>query len=153
MTKQTQQMEKEEVFFVDAEIVAVSYNPAHLKPGMYFLSRVSVGVIEPEFNYFKLEEVPENEEMFLALYGAPVRLFLIEADSDSPLGSIKEIGWVYDEETDVYIKFKESDVNHLLNEFTGRIRIICDEEGSLLYRDSKLVIAYPQDDEDDETED
>jgi hypothetical protein len=86
-------MESNNTYLIEGEFAFQSYQPAHLKAGMHFLTMTTVGVIKPLYTFFTLEHIPDDEDLFMALYGAPVRLAILAADDhEGPLASGKEIG-------------------------------------------------------------
>jgi hypothetical protein len=83
-----------------AEIVLKSYLPLELEEGMLFTNRISVGVIEPYIELFKLEEIPEDPDTFMSKHGAPVQMWIIDGD-DEILATPEQIGWWDDDDWDV----------------------------------------------------
>jgi hypothetical protein len=79
-----------------AEISLSSYLPSELEEGMLFINRISVGVIDPYVELFEIEEVPEDQDAFMAKHGAPVELVILINDGDV-IASHDEIGWWDDE--------------------------------------------------------
>ena len=130
-----------------AEISLSSYLPDELQEGMLFINRISVGVVEPYIELFKLEEVPEDADVFMAKHGAPVELVIIDEDGDL-LASHDEIGW-WDEgdDSDDYRDVTLDDINYLLRELDGYVDIEIDEHGVILMEDKVVLSLAPEEDE------
>jgi len=131
------------------EIVLHSYLPAELEVGMLFTNRISVGVIDPFIELFELEEVPEDDDAFMAKHGAPVELAIVDEDGDL-LASHDEIGWWDEgEHTDELRDITLDDINYLLREFEGYVDIQIEdgEDFFVVFIEDKVVLSLvPEDD-------
>ena len=137
-----------------AEISLSSYLPLELEEGMLFISRISVGVIEPYIELFELEEIPEDPDAFMSKHGAPVQLVIID-DEGRIIASHNEIGWWDEgEDTDELRDITLDDINYILRELDGYIDIEYDEieDDFVMYEDKIVLSIVPDDLEDwDET--
>lgn len=116
-----------------AEISLSSYLPDELEVGMFFINRISVGVIEPYIELFELEELPEDPESFMVRFGAPVELVIID-DDESLIASHEEIGWWDEgEHTDELRDITLDDINYILRELDGYVDIEIDDEEDPIY--------------------
>ena len=106
-----------------AEISLSSYLPLELEEGMLFISRISVGVIEPYIELFELEEIPEDPDAFMSKHGAPVQLVIIDGEGDV-IASHDQIGW-WDEgsHTDELRDITLNEINFILRECEGTVEI------------------------------
>ena len=120
-----------------AEIVLMSYLPPELEAGMLFTNRISVGVIEPFIELFELEELPEDPDVFMARYGCPVQMWVIDGNEDV-LATPEQIGW-WDEgsHTDELRDVTLNEINFLLRECEGTVEIQVEEydDGDCYYLD------------------
>lgn len=145
---------EEQTYTVEGEFAFHSYQPAHLKVGMHFLTKVTVGTLEPEWLFFTLEHVPEDEEMFMSLYGAPVHLLIISTDGEEEeYASPNQIGWFNDDNyaTDVR-PITDKEINIILNEHDGFMDIESDETGDIILYEGKAIISYLTEDGDEDSE-
>lgn len=143
-------MEQEDTFLVEGEFAFKSYMPDKLKLGMHFLTQLSVGVLEPEWEFFTLAGIPEDEEMFMSLYGAPVHIFLIDTDGKH-LADPKEIGWFNDESEELHL-ITDAEINKILNDYNGFMDIESSSEGEVILEGGKVIISYLSSDEEEEGE-
>lgn len=133
-----------------AEISLSSYLPSELEEGMLFINRISVGVVDPYIELFEIEEVPEDQDAFMAKHGAPVELVIIDEDGDL-LASHDEIGWWDDgEDSDEYRDVTLDDINYLLRELDGYIDIEVDENYGVVLIEDRVVITLASEDEFDD---
>jgi len=120
-----------------------------LEVGMLFISRISVGVIEPYIELFELEEVPEDADAFMSKNGAPVELVIID-DEGGLLASHNEIGWWDDgDDSDEYRDVTLEDINYLLRELDGYVDIEVDEYGVVSIDDRVVLSLAPEEDDED----
>jgi len=133
-----------------AEISLSSYLPDELEEGMLFISRISVGVIEPYIELFELEEVPEDMDKFMSKNGAPVKLVIID-DEGRIIASHDEIGWWDEgEDTDKLRDITLDDINFILRELEGHVDIEYDEiEDDFVMYEDKIVLSIVPDDLED----
>lgn len=131
-----------------AEISLSSYLPSELEEGMLFINRISVGVVDPYIELFEIEEVPEDQDAFMAKHGAPVELVIIDEDGDL-LASPDEIGW-WDDGGDEYRDVTLDDINYLLRELDGYIDIEVDENYGVVLIEDRVVITLASEDEFDD---
>ena len=125
-----------------AEISLSSYLPSELEEGMLFINRISVGVVDPYIELFELEEVPEDQDAFMAKHGAPVKVIIITPDDGNVRATQDEIGWWDDgEDTDELRELTLDDINYLLSEFDGYINIETDEEDDIILIEDKVVLS------------
>jgi len=130
-----------------AEISFASYLPDELQEGMLFINRISVGVIEPYFELFELEELPEDPDVFMAKHGAPVELVIID-EENNVLATHDEIGW-WDEgdDSDEYRDVTLDDINYLLREFEGSVDIEYDEDEGIVFIEDRVILSLASDEE------
>ena len=133
-----------------AEISLSSYLPSELEEGMLFINRISVGVVDPYIELFEIEEVPEDQDAFMAKHGAPVELVIID-ESGNLLASHDEIGWWDEgEHTDELRDITLDDINYLLREFDGYIDIEYDEDEGIVFMEDKVVLSLVPEENDDD---
>lgn len=129
--------------YIIAELVLKSYMPEKLEIGMYFYRIIRTGVNGFVREVWQLMELPENEETFMSLNGAPIELYIIAAEIVI-LAMPLEIGW-FDagEDTDELYDITLTEINTIINENQGLLQIEVDEEGlSPLYINNKVIIKY-----------
>ena len=145
----------EDNYLIEGELAFKSYSPKKLEVGMTFLSRISVGVLEPQFLFFTLEAVPEEEELFMSLYGAPVHLCLISSDGEEENWADEHsIGWFdacMSEDCNL-IPITDHIINKIINDFNGRVDVACDEDGEIIYYEGKVILSYLEEEDEDEHE-
>lgn len=132
-----------------AEISLSSYLPSELEVGMLFISRISVGVIEPYIELFELEEVPEDMDEFMSKNGAPIELVIID-DEGRVIATHNEIGWWDDgPDTDELRDVTLDDINYILRELDGYVDIEYDEieDDFVVYEDRIVLSLVPEDDD------
>jgi len=132
-----------------AEISLSSYLPSELEEGMLFINRISVGVVDPYIELFEIEEVPEDQDAFMAKHGAPVELVIIDEDNDV-LARHNEIGW-WDEgdDADEYRDVTLDDINYILRELDGYVDIQIEdgEDFFVVFIEDRVVLSLvPEDD-------
>lgn len=133
-----------------AEIVVKSYLPSELEVGMLFVNRISVGVIEPYIELFELEEVPEDQDAFMAKHGCPVELAIIDEDEDL-IATKDEIGWWDDgDDVDEYRDITLKDINYIFRELDGYVDIELDDDGDIVLIEGKVVLSLIPEEEWDE---
>jgi len=142
-----------DTYLIEAEFIFESYLPEKLKEGMHFLSKIMVGVIEPQNHFFTLEHIPEDEDLFMSLYGATVHLRIMTNDGEEEIiAEEAEIGWFdacINPEEDL-IPINDKHINKIINDYKGVMDISCDEDGDVIYLDGKLVISYLEEEEEEE---
>lgn len=146
-------------YFMEAELAFRNYEPKELKVGMTFLHQITEHVPEPVYEFFTLKEVPDDAHAFMATYGTPVHMFVIQADNEAEVLALPmNIGLLIigDEEECEYIPLTDSHINIMLNDYDGYIDILCEEDGSIIHEGEKVILSYPddwsEDEEDDEEE-
>jgi len=149
--------EMEDTYLIEAEFVFISYLPTKLKVGMTFVSKVTVGVPEVQYNYFTLETLPEDPDLFMSLYGAPVRVFLLSTDGNEEIIALgKEIGYIDDMSIENEINpvpITNTIMNVILNDYEGYVDVVCDEDGHpVRYEDNKIILSYLCESDEDEEE-
>jgi hypothetical protein len=144
-------MTLEDKYYIEVELAVVSYMPKRLKSGMKFLSKINVGLIESELNYFTLDAVPEDEDAFMSVHGAPVKLYLIDGNDNYPFASQDEFGWLYGDEGTVPLT--EVMINKIINNDEGFLKLHCDSEGNVLYNEGKITISFMDFDDEEDLED
>jgi hypothetical protein len=134
-----------------AEISLSSYLPSELEEGMLFINRISVGVVDPYIELFELEEVPEDQDAFMAKHGAPVKVIIITPDDDNVRATQDEIGWWDEgEDSDEYREVTLDDINYLLREFDGYVDIEFDDDEDIVLIEGKVVLSLvPEEEWDD----
>ena len=139
------------IMWYPAEITLMSYLPDELETGMLFVNRISVGVIEPYIELFELEKVPEDESVFMAKHGAPVKLFII-GEEEEVLATQDEIGWWDEgEHTDELREVTLDDINYIIRELDGYVDIQIDDDGEdvILIEDRVVLSLQPEEDFDE----
>lgn len=138
---------EQDTYLIEGELVFKSYKPAHLKVGMHFLNKITVGIIDPQANFFTLEHVPEDEDLFMSLYGAPVRLAIVFNDENGEeiLASWKEIGWFEDDEKMTLHPITDKEINTIINDYYGMLDLECNEDGDVIMYEGKVIISYLSD--------
>ena len=64
--------------YKEAELVLHSYHPLYIEKGMYFVRHVWPGSDREYVELWKLEEdIKDNEDVFIAVNGAPVHLAIV----------------------------------------------------------------------------
>lgn len=135
-----------------AEISLSSYLPSELEEGMFFINRISVGVVDPYIELFELEEVPEDADAFMAKHGAPVKVIIITPDDGNVRATQDEIGWWDEgEDSDEYREVTLDDINYLLKEFDGYVDIEFDDDEDIVLIEGKVILSLVPDEEWDET--
>lgn len=129
-----------------AEIVLKSYLPFKLEEGMLFVNRISVGIIEPYVELWALEELPENDEEFLSLNGAPVNMFIIDSN-ENVLATEEQVGWWDEgEHVDELIDITLDDINLILRDYEGSLAISIDDEDEdnlvPMMFDNKVILSF-----------
>lgn len=143
-------------YFMEAELAFRNYEPQELKVGMTFLYQITDGIPEPVYDFFTLREVPEDHHAFMAKYGTPVHMFVIQADNDAEVLALPmNIGLllVGDEEDCNYVPLTDSDINRMLNDYDGYIDILCEEDGTIIHQGEKVILSLPDEWVDGEEED
>lgn len=144
----------EDTYQIEGELAFISYMPPKLKVGMHFLTRVTVGLIEPEFLFFSLEHVPDDEEMFISIHGAPVRLFIVSTDGEETvIASSREVGWFNDEKEEPLRPITDKEINEIINNYDGYLDVECNEEGETVLYQNKVIISYLTEEQEDGSED
>ena len=132
-----------------AEISLSSYLPDELEEGMLFINRISVGVIEPYIELFKLEEIPEDSEAFMVKHGAPIDLLIID-DEGNIIAFQDQIGW-WDEGEDIdeLRDITLDDINYILRELDGYVDIEYNEieDDFVMYEDKIVLSIVPEEEE------
>ena len=131
-----------------AEISLSSYLPDTLQEGMLFINRISVGVVEPYIELFELEEIPEDQDEFMAKHGAPVEILIITPDDGNVRATQEYIGWWDDgDDVDEYREVTLDDINYLLREFDGYVDIEFDDDGDIVLIEDKVVLSLVPEEE------
>jgi hypothetical protein len=147
-------MESEEkVYLIEGEFAFKSYQPEKLKEGMHFLHKITVGTMVPQFDFFTLTHVPDDEDMFMSLYGAPVKLLIISKEDQSVLVKPKHIGWFSDDEAQKLHPITDKEINEILNVHDSIMDLECTEDGDILIYQGKVIISYLSSEEEEEVED
>ncbi len=133
-----------------AEISLSSYLPSELEEGMLFINRISVGVVDPYIELFELEEVPEDQDAFMAKHGAPVELVILINDKDV-IATHEQIGWWDDgDDVDEYREVTLDDINYLFRELDGYVDIEMSDEteypGAITF-DGKVILSLAPEEE------
>lgn len=131
-----------------AEFVLKSYLPDELKVGMLFANRICVGVLEPYIELFDIEEIPEDQDAFMAKHGAPIELGILIDEKDI-VATHDQIGWWDEgEESDEYREITLDDINYLLREFDGCVDIDIDiDDESIVLIEDKVVLSFMLDED------
>jgi len=134
-------MDDELTYLTEGEFAFVSYVPSELKVGMHFLHQVTVGLIEPEWIFFTLEEVPEDEDMFMSLYGAPVLVYVVSTeDGTEVLANPKEIR-LFDDGGEL-VPISDAIMTEIINKDEGFMDIECDDTGDVILFEGSVIISY-----------
>lgn len=131
-----------------AEISLSSYLPSELEEGMLFINRISVGVVDPYIELFELEEVPEDQDAFMAKHGAPVKVIIITPEDGNIRAVQENIGWWDEgEDSDEYREVTLDDINFLLRECDGYVDIEFDDDEDIVLIEGKVVLSLVPDEE------
>ena len=120
--------------YLEAELVIKSYIPYGLHKGMFFINRISVGVIEEYIEVWELTEVPDNEDEFLAKNGTPVDLLIID-EKDNILAIQNQFNTL--DTGEELINLELNHINTIFREYDGIIEIAINEE---YYEKYKIII-------------
>lgn len=146
-------------YFVNCLLSFHSYIPKRLELGMLFLDVDREG--DPFV--FPLEKIPQNEEEFIKNYGYPVEPYIVVIDETTDMEDViaepDEIGWMDEGEfVDDLVQIDHRHFNRILSAYGGELEMemIDDDENEgnikpLLVED-KIVIRYPQEDEEENEE-
>jgi len=138
---------EDERYLVEGEFVFNSYVPARLMVGMHFLTQITVGTIEPEWLFFTLGQVPDDMDMFMSLYGAPVNVHILSSEEDDTLADPKEIGWFHDGNEDTELRpITDDDITHILNKDDGFMDVECDDTGDVILFEGKVILSFLSED-------
>lgn len=142
---------EELTYALEGELIFVSYKPAKLERGMYFITKLSVGLINPERELFKLEEIPEDEDSFMMLYGAPVKLFILRREDHEIMVNPAEIGWFdNDEDNDDLYPIRLKHLNTIINDCEGFCWVDVNNDESTRLYEGKAIISYELNNEEEE---
>lgn len=136
------------------EIVLKSYIPSKLKEGMYFVNRISVGVIDPYIALWQLEKnISIDIDEFMSLHGAPVNILVVDKNNNI-LATEENIGW-WDvgEDSDELRDITLEDINLVLRDYDGQLFIEVEENNKIeviitSYKDKVVLSIYESNYED-----
>src|ERR1035437_1560038 len=114
------------------EIVLKSYIPSELKEGMYFVNRISVGVIDPYIALWQLEkDISTDIDEFMSLHGAPINILVVD-ENNNILATEENIGW-WDvgEDSDELRDITLEDINLVLRDYDGQLFIEVEENNKI----------------------
>jgi len=136
-------MENNETYAMEGELVFVSYKPEQLEKGMYFVHTITVGVIEPITELFQLEEIPEDQEAYMAQYGAPVKLMIMNTFDSDVLVYPDQIGW-YDDEEEMLdaVPISLEHLNTIINKCNGICWVDIYEDDTVTLHEGKAIISF-----------
>lgn len=141
--------------YVIAELVFKSYQVDELEPGMIFVDLLYPGTDDQQILVFKLDKVPQDQESFLKEHGYPVEFYIINTDERESFTEIlaypNQIGWFDDhEDSDDLYEVDILLINDILNYYDGMVIIDVDgETGEPTIYEDKVIIAYPEEEDDD----
>lgn len=134
-------MEKEE-YLVEGEFIFHSFIPAKLEVGMKFITKRTVLLPEPELSVVTLTEVPENEEEFMKVNGAPVTINIITTGEDGEIIALHDEIGIFDYGNGNLIPITDDQINHIINQFNGVMNVESDETGDPILYEGKVIISY-----------
>lgn len=144
-------MDKEE-FLVESEFIFHSYIPKKLEIGMQFITKRYSSLPEPEFFFFTLEELPENDENFMIINGAPMNVNIITSGSDGEIIALNhEIGF-FDDGNGLLRPITDFEMNTIINQYDGIMNVESDETGDPILYEGKVIISYLSNPENEEEE-
>jgi len=132
-----------------AELVTNSYHPTYISKGQLFLRRIWPGSEREFVELWKLEQDVEDEEVFIAVNGAPVHVLIIDINYPyNVIAYTEDIAW-FDEgdESDELHDVTLNELNTILDKYQGMLEIDVDDDYVPLYQQDKVVIRYLQEEE------
>lgn len=133
---------EDDAYLVEGEFIFTSYDPPKLLVGMRFLTSLTLGVLEPEHLLFTLDEIPEDEDLFKEVNGAPVTFNIITTGSDGEIIALdNEIG-MFDDGNGHLRSITDHEINVILNKYDATMNIESDETGDPILYDGKVIISY-----------
>ena len=127
-----------------AELVLHSYHPLYIEKNMYFSRRIWPGSEREFVELWKLEQDVEDEDVFMAVHGAPVKLSIIDIRGNV-IAYPEDIGWFDEGDTsDELHDVTLNELNKILDTYSGMLEIDVDDDYVPLYQQDKVVIRYLQ---------
>lgn len=148
--------------WMEAELIAKSYKPIRLEPGMLFINKLHHGTRKEEIELFALDRVPQDEEAFIQQNGYPVQLYIID-DEENVLAYPDQIAWWDEgEHSDDLSDITLKEINNIINNYGGTVDIDVDfyqrssdddgdypeEIGANIFMD-KVILRYVQEEEEE----
>ena len=132
-----------------AELVTNSYHPTYISKGQLFLRRIWPGSDREYVELWKLEQDVEDEEVFVAVKGAPVHVLIIDINYPyNVIAYTEDIAWFDEEdESDELHDVTLNELNTILDKYQGMLEIDVDDDYVPLYQQDKVVIRYLQEEE------
>ena len=133
--------------YKEAELVLHSYHPLYIEKGMYFVSHVWPGSDREYREIWQVDRDIEDEEVFLAINGYPVKFMIIGPNfpHDNLHVLYEDIGWFdVGDDSDELHDITVNEINVILDKYQGTLEIDVDDEYIPLYQQDKVVIRYPQ---------
>jgi hypothetical protein len=134
-------MEQEE-FYVEGEFIFSSYDPPKLLGGMTFITKLSSCLPEPELYYFKLDNTPQDEDVFKLSNGLPVVMNIITTGDDGEIIALQEEIGMFDDGSGDLKVITEEQINVIINQYDGKMNVESDETGDPILYDGKVIISY-----------
>lgn len=134
-------MDKEE-YLVEGEFIFHSFLPAKLEVGMKFITKRGGPGVEPELYVFTLEEVPNDQNAFMAANGAPITINIITTGEDGEIIALhQEIG-LFDDGEGNLVPITDKQINTIITGYNGVMNVESDETGDPILYDGKVIISY-----------
>lgn len=131
---------EEDDFVVEGEFIFHSYSPVKLAKGMKFLTH---RLPHPDWYFFTLQELPEDEEAFMVANGAPMTVNIITTGEDGEIIALHDEIGLFDSGNDTPLReITDYEMNEILNMFGGIMNIEADETGDPILYDGKVIISY-----------
>jgi len=136
--------------YKEAELVLHSYHPLYIEKGMYFVRHVWPGSDREYREIWQVDRDIDDEDVFMAVNGAPVKLMIANQIRDVSviIAYPEDIGW-FDEgdDSDELHDVTINELNKILDTYQGTLEIDVDNDYVPLYQEDKVVIRYPQEEE------
>ena len=133
--------------YKEAELVLHSYHPLYIEKGMYFSRLIWPRSDRQYREIWQLDRNIEDEDVFMAINGPPVKLVIVGPNFPYDAISIdsEDIGWFdVGDDSDELHDITVNEINVILDKYQGTLEIDVDDEYIPLYQQDKVVIRYPQ---------
>ena len=132
---------EEEVFRLEGEFVFSNYMPTELHVGMTFLTQIVSGVLNPQFLFYSLKEIPEDMDDYIKTNGAPVIMNIVTKEGTESIVALQEEIGFFDNGEEL-LPITEEQINIILNDHSGLMDVECDETGDVILYEGKVIISY-----------